>query len=157
MDYKKFLFDGFPEILETIEPNTPALWGQMNVHQMIEHLALVMSIANGRMSVVADAPAEKLAYRKMRFFEKDIPFTHGIKLSAISENPVPTMFVDINQSKQFLLSQLERFFDYFNEHNDIMPEHPVFGPMNHEEWVQFQARHIWHHLAQFGIVEERIV
>ena len=153
-EYQSFLYDEFPQLLENIKVGNEALWGKMNAHQMIEHLAQIMSVANGRFAVAANAEPDRLAYRKMRFLEQEYPFPRGVRVEFVSEEPIPTMFPQIHQSKEFLLNQLQRFLDYHSEHPDLMPVHPVFGPMNYDEWVQFQARHIKHHFQQFGVLEE---
>lgn len=154
MDYKTYLYDEFPVLLKNVESSMPAKWGFMNAHQMIEHLALVLSISNGRMTAIPNAEPERLAYRKMRFFEKDVPLTKNVKADFIPEEPIPVMFPTIEQSKDFLMVQLMRFMDYHEEHEGLMPVHPVFGPLNYEEWVRFQVRHVKHHLSQFGVVPE---
>ena len=153
-EYQLFLYDEFPQLLEKIEAEKEAKWGKMNAHQMLEHLAHIMSIANGRFAITPNAEPERLAYRKMRFLETEYPFPRGVRVEFISEEPIPTQFPEIHQSKAFLLNQLQRFFDYHSEHPDLMPVHPVFEPMNYDEWVQFQARHIKHHFQQFGVLEE---
>jgi hypothetical protein len=152
MDYKHFLYEEAPILLRGLNTDTPALWGMMNAQQMIEHLAFVVGISNGRFPKEGNAEPERLAYRKMRFFEQDKPFAKSIKVAFISEEPVPVQFADIEASKRFLFSQLERFDDYFTEHPDLMPQHVVFGPMNFDEWIQFHARHFRHHFQQFGLV-----
>jgi hydroxymethylglutaryl-CoA reductase len=154
MDYRAYLYDEFPVLLKNVESSMPAKWGSMNAHQMIEHLALVFSIANGRMTATPNAEPERLAYRKMRFFEKDTPFPKGFRVDFIPEEPTPTMFPTIEQSKEFLMVQLMRFMDYHEEHEGLTPVHPVFGPLNYEEWIRFQVRHVKHHLGQFGVVPE---
>ncbi len=156
-EYQFFLYDKFPQLLEKLEAHHEAKWGKMSAHQMVEHLAQIISVANGRFTGIANAEPERLAYRKMRFLEKEIPFQKGIRVEFVPEEPLPTMFPNIQLSKEFTLNQLQRFFDYHTEHSDLTPVHPIFGPMNYAEWVQFQARHIKHHLQQFGILEEDYV
>jgi hydroxymethylglutaryl-CoA reductase len=155
MDYKAYLYNEFPLLLKKVEPSMPAKWGSMNAHQMVEHLTLVLSIANGRMTASTNAEPERLAYRKMRFFEKDVPFPKNVRADFVPEEPVATMFPTIEQSKEFLMIQLLRFMDYHEEHEGLMPVHPVFGPMNYQEWIRFQVRHIKHHLSQFGLIPEQ--
>ncbi len=155
--YQSFLFEKFPRLLEQLEPQQEAKWGKMNVHQMIEHLAQVISIANGRFNATANAEPERLAYRKMRFFEKEVSFPRGVRVDFVSEEPLPTMFPNLQLSKEYTLNQLQRFFDYHTEHAYLAPVHPIFGSMNYEEWTQFQARHIKHHLQQFGILDEQYI
>ena len=153
IDYSNFLFIEFPDLLNNLSHNAPAQWGRMNAHQMIEHLAQVLSISNGRFTGTANAEPERLAYRKMRFLEKDVPFSKGIRVDFVPEDPAPTMFIDIEQSKAFLMTQLQRFYDYHTEHADLKPIHPVFGELTYEEWIQFHARHTRHHFLQFGVID----
>ena len=155
--YQRFLFEKFPQLLEELDAQQEAKWGRMNAHQMVEHLAQVISIANGRFNATANAEPERLTYRKMRFLEKEIAFPRGVRVDFVSEEPLPTMFPNIQLSKEFTLNQLQRFFDYHTEHADLKPVHPVFGMMNYEEWTQFQARHIKHHLQQFGVLDEEYI
>ncbi len=154
--YDDFLFGDFPELLQTLKADTPAKWGKMNAHQMVEHLAGILSFSNGRFTATPNAEPERLAYRKMRFFENDVPFPKGVRVGFVPEEPIPTMFQDIEQSKQFLMTQLQRFYDYHEEHKDINPMHPVFGELTYAEWVAFHVRHNKHHFKQFGIIEEDI-
>lgn len=153
-EYELFLYEEFPQLLQKLEDNQVAKWGKMNVHQMVEHLAQVISISNGRFTATANADVERLTYRKTRFFEQEYPFPRGFRVEMVSEEPIPPMFPQFDQSKEFLLNQLQRFLDYHSEHPDLTPVHPVFGAMNYNEWVEFQSRHIKHHFQQFGILKE---
>lgn len=152
MDYKTYLYEEIPIILNNLEPDATAQWGRMNAHQMVEHLVLVLSIANGRMAVTANAEPERLAYRKMRFFEKEVPMPQGVRVDFVPEDPIVPMFPTIEQSKTYFLNELQRFMDYHEEHEGLTPIHPVFGALNYEEWIQFQVRHIKHHFRQFGLI-----
>ena len=153
MDYKEFLYEEFPVLLRDLNADTPALWGKMNAQQMIEHLSLVVGASNGRFTMKPTAEADRLAYRKMRFFEKDTPMPRHIRVSFVPEEPSPLQFVHIEDAKMKLFEQLQRFDDYFMEHPGITSVHPVLGVLNYEEWVQNHARHFRHHLMQFGLVE----
>jgi hydroxymethylglutaryl-CoA reductase len=155
-NYADFLFGDFPDFILDLKAHAPAKWGKMNMHQMIEHLAHVISLSNGRFIAKPSAEPERLAYRKMRFFEKDIPLQKNVRVESIPEDPIPPMFVDIEQSKDFLMVQLQRFHDYHEEHPDMTPMHSVFGELTYDEWIQFHARHVRHHLQQFGVLEEDV-
>jgi hypothetical protein len=155
-NYQDFLFGEFPDFITDLTNETPAKWGKMNMHQMIEHLAHIVSFSNGRFIATPNAEPDRLAYRKMRFFEKDVPFQKDIRVGFIPEEPIPPMFVDIEQSKDFLMAQLQRFYDYHEEHPGMTPMHPVLGELNYEEWVRFHARHIRHHLQQFNVLDETL-
>jgi hydroxymethylglutaryl-CoA reductase len=153
LDYAHYLYEECPQILASLTPDASAKWGKMDAQQMVEHLAYTIGIANGRFNIEPTAEPERLAYRKMRFFEKDVPFVQNIRVPFVPEETMPHQFPDIEQSKEFLMNQLERFYYYHEEHPNLTPVHPMFGAMNYEEWVQFQARHFRHHFAQFGLVD----
>jgi hydroxymethylglutaryl-CoA reductase len=153
MDLRDFFYNQFPVLLREIHQDTPALWGKMNAQQMIEHLALVVSLSNGRLEANPKADPERLAYRKMRFFEKDVNMSKSIRLDIVPEEPAPMQFPDIEAAKMYLFEQLDRFDDYFNEHPDLTPLHPLMGAFSYDEWVLLHARHFRHHLQQFGILE----
>jgi Protein of unknown function (DUF1569) len=151
-NYQDFLFDEFPDLINDLKSDAPAQWGKMTMHQMIEHLSHIFSFSNGRFTAQPNAEPERLAYRKMRFFEKDVPFQKEIRVAFLPEDPIPVMFADIEKSKDFLMSQLQRFYDYHEEHPGMTPMHPVLGELTYAEWIIFHARHVRHHLEQFGVI-----
>lgn len=150
MNYHEFLYEQFPELIEGIKADTPALWGLMNAQQMLEHIGNVVGLSNGRFEAKPTVDAERLAYRKMRFFEKDVPMPRSFRADFLPETPNPVQFSDIEAAKDFVLQQLQRFDDYYAEHPDMTAVHPVFGALNYNEWVENHARHFRHHLQQFG-------
>ena len=156
MDYKHFLYEEFPILLRGLKAETPALWGKMNAQQMIEHLHLVVSASNGRITINPTADAARLAYRKMRYFEKDFPMPRHHRVDFVPEEPNPVQFANIEEAKMQLFAQLQRFDDYFAEHPDITAIHPVFGDLTFAEWVETHARHFRHHLMQFGLMESSV-
>ncbi len=152
MDYKHFLYEEFPVLLRGLKADTPALWGKMTAQQMIEHLYLVVSASNGRITINPTVDEARLAYRKMRFFEKDFPMPRHFRVDFVPEEPNPVQFPNIEDAKMQLFAQLQRFDDYFAEHPVITTLHPVFGHLDFEEWIENHARHFRHHLTQFGLI-----
>ena len=152
MDYRKFFYDEMPVLLRDLKTDTPALWGKMNAQQMVEHLAMVVSFSNGRFVQTPTAEPDRLAYRKMRFFEKDAPMPRNLRVDGQSEEPKPPIFTTLEESKIYLLNQLQRFDDYHAEHPDVQPPHFMMGAFNYAEWVVFHARHFRHHFQQFGLL-----
>jgi hydroxymethylglutaryl-CoA reductase len=152
MNYYDFLYEQFPELLDNLHADTKPLWGLMNAQQMIEHLASIVSCSNGRFEAKPSADAERLAYRKMRYFEKDVPMPRSFRVDFVPETPHPVRYPNMEEAKNHLLQQLERFDDYYAEHPGLTAMHPVLGILNYDEWVQTHARHFKHHLQQFGIL-----
>jgi hypothetical protein len=152
MNYHEFLYEQFPQHLAALNADTEPLWGLMNAQQMVEHLLSVVSCSNGRFEAKPMADAERLAYRKMRFFEKDVPMPRNLRVETVPEKPNPLRYPDLETAKNQLLQQLERFDDYYIEHPGIMAMHPVLGPLTYNEWVENHARHFRHHFQQFGVI-----
>jgi hypothetical protein len=50
-------------------------------------------------------------------------------------------------------SCMARFFAQSDEEMRELRVHPVFGPLNHEEWERSHFKHFFHHLLQFGLIE----
>jgi hypothetical protein len=152
MNYHEFLYQQFPDLLNQLNVDAKPLWGVMNPQQMVEHLAWVVGFSNGRLNMEPTADAERLAYRKMRYFEKYTPMTRHIKQDFLPETPNPLMYPNLEAAKTFLRQQLERFDDYYIEHPGITAMHPVLGMLNYNEWIEMHARHFEHHLRQFGVI-----
>ena len=152
MNYHEFLYEQFPELLNAVKADTPALWGLMNAQQMLEHIGTTIGFSNGRFEAKPTVDAERLAYRKMRFFEMDRPMPHNFRVEFVPETPNPLQFPNIDAAKNFVLQQLQRFDDYYAEHPGMTAVHPVLGSLNYNEWVENHARHFRHHLTQFGIL-----
>ncbi len=154
MDFPNFLYEKVPLLMRDLHQETPALWGKMNAQQMVEHLAFVVSHSNGRFRAVSNTEPEKLAYRKMRYFEKDFAMPRHFRVDAVPEEPMPLQFQDIEQAKMFFFQQMQRFDDYYAEHRGITTPHFIMGELNFDEWVQAHARHFRHHFKQFGLLAE---
>ena len=154
MDYHNFLYEQVPVLIRNLHSDTPALWGKMNAQQMVEHIGYVVSYSNGRLRATPNAEPEKLAYRKMRYFEKDFKMPRHFRVDAVPEEPMSLQFPNIEEAKLFFFQQLERFDDYYKEHPDITAPHFTMGELNYEEWIQAHARHFRHHFKQFGLLDE---
>ena len=150
MNYEKFLRDEFTQHLDHITPNQQVLWGSMSPQHIVEHFGLIFMLSNGRMTVAPNAEPDRLAYRKMRFFEKDVPFPRSFRAPFLPETAMPLKFESIEVAKQKTVKELQRFFEYFVENPKAQAMHPVLGPLNATEWTEFHTRHIRHHLTQLG-------
>lgn len=139
------------EIIERINkltPETKALWGKMNVEQMLAH---------NRMPLLAAYGMEKMSKRGL------ISFLFGkiAKKQIMSEKPfgknLPTdkKFIVVNpekfeKEKQELIENVLLFAK--NGPGKITKEpHGFFGNLSPEEWGMLQHKHLDHHLSQFGV------
>jgi hypothetical protein len=42
---------------------------------------------------------------------------------------------------------------FFAEHPGQTTTHPVFGPLNFNEWILLHHKHMTHHARQFGLMD----
>lgn len=138
------------EILERAEklhPGSHAHWGSMNVTEMMAHINLAnQSILNA--PPASSGPTLKQRLGKFYFFvwKNDFPkLAKGAKRFDMKGKVEESAF---NDEKSKMIKILNKFEGHKEKVNGM---HPVFGPLNHEEWGVFVAKHMDHHLRQFGV------
>jgi len=151
MQFQFFLENRVPDLIDSIEALDTPHWGMMSAHQMIEHIASTLSISNGNRVAQTSGDPERLAYRKMRFYEEDRLMPRNIKKKGIEViTNQPLAFPDLPAAKAHAHQMLAQFWAHFSDQPDATADHPLFGALNREEWIQFHARHLRHHFQQFG-------
>ena len=141
------------EILQRIEkltPTTKALWGTMNVSQMLAHCANAAKMPTGEIK------------------PKRAPFPFNIlgsllKSKILGEGPLrrnsPTaneLRVSISDPKDFekekanFIAAVKKLGEG-GEKVANAEQHPFFGKMTAKEWGRINYKHADHHLSQFGV------
>lgn len=144
---------GLQDILAKLEADTPPLWGRMNAQQMVEHLTSAVRMSTGAIPVKVYTPADKLEKAKSGLLG-DRPLPQGYRAPFLPPDPLPVAFADLPEARAALLGALADFHDFYGEKEEAFTlPHPVFGPLNYEEWIVFHNKHFQHHLSQFGLVE----
>lgn len=123
-----------------------ALWGKMNVSQMLAHCQAPIRVVFGEAKTkrgLVGVLFGKMAKKKMVNFE---PFRKGLPTDPtfIIKRPV-----NFNEEKGKLIAMVERFHDHPEHITDSV--HPFFGKMSVEEWDTLGWKHLDHHLRQFGV------
>lgn len=134
--------------LHKLTVNEKALWGKMNVNQMVSHLVQACEMPFGH----------KLG-DKGNFITKNIvkplvlyvlPMPKEVKTS-------PEMSqVENGRKPEEFTNDLKKVFELINK-IAALPEnfqgdiHPVFGKLNAKEWALIAHKHTDHHLRQFGL------
>jgi oxepin-CoA hydrolase/3-oxo-5,6-dehydrosuberyl-CoA semialdehyde dehydrogenase len=136
--------------------NTPAAeakWGKMNLQQMVEHVTDFFNVSNGKIQLPFLSPEEHLPKLKA-FLYSDKDFRENTKAPAqiLGEEPAPVR----NENSELALLKLEKsisnFYSYFETNAGAITTHPVFGPLNFEEWILLHYKHVTHHARQFGLI-----
>jgi oxepin-CoA hydrolase/3-oxo-5,6-dehydrosuberyl-CoA semialdehyde dehydrogenase len=154
-----FLHD-LPELLKSVSGSEQALWGSMNVKQMLEHLALPFMLARGMKTVELTTPADKVVRIKQLMLLTDKPMPKGFDNPILSAELKQERTENIAKAIVELHDEVKNFMNYFSDKEAThATRHNIFGELNYHEWLWFHYKHVLHHLAQFGIVpyQEKVV
>ena len=138
----------FVNRINQLTPESKALWGNMNVAQMLAHCNVAYEMA------YEDIHSKPNAFARMIL-------KLLVKNSVVSEKPYPK---NNHTAPQFIIKE-ERNFDiekdrliaYLNKTNKLGEtnfegkESLSFGKLSAVEWNNMFAKHLDHHLNQFGV------
>jgi hypothetical protein len=132
--------------LERIQPTTQAQWGTMSAHEMLVHLRDGVEIGLG---------LRQTQIQGSGFFRSPLgrwlalgflPWQQGVATPremdrAQQGSPLADFATDkaLLQQRLLELGKATRF-----------SSHPFFGDLNKQQWGQLTAKHLDHHLRQFG-------
>jgi len=130
--------------LRTLRHDTARRWGKMSVDQMVWHVNGGLSMALGQIEV----PARNLLVPRpvIRFVVLNLPWPKGV--------PAMPMFVasrsyDFEPERARCLKLIEQLAA--KPLDDKWPAHPLLGSVSGRDASRLQARHLNHHLKQFGV------
>lgn len=133
-----------------ITADTSARWGQMNAHQMVEHLGLVFVLSTGRFKLQYQGTPEE-AQRYWQGFQKaDMPWKTVFPQVQFGK-PRPTRHATIAESKVALGKTFQKYLAYCEKHPDAIHAHFFLGNLTVAQWRYVHVKHLIHHLRQFGI------
>jgi hypothetical protein len=138
--------------LDRLAPDTPALWGRMDVNQMVCHVTDPLRLALG------DLPARDVSNPIRRTLLKwavlgGMPPPKG-KIATFPEidqvagggTPPTSLAADV----EALRRELARFVDRAASGGALAPS-PAFGRLSGRAYGRLQYVHMDHHLRQFGV------
>ncbi|MGC4101600.1 DUF1569 domain-containing protein [Ferruginibacter sp.] len=146
----KDLFDNAAkqEIIQRINrltPQSPALWGKMNVAQMLAHCQMPLGVATGDHQLKGSFFFKLVGPMFKHLLYNEKPFKRNLGTDR--------SFVMTGQQKDFTSEQqkLVDMVQRFNENSMTDQPHPIFGRMTKEQWSKGTWKHLDHHLQQFGV------
>jgi hypothetical protein len=128
-------------------------WGRMSARQMVEHLTWVFELSTGLASVECPTPEAKRE-RYKAFLHDNTPMVREFRNPALVSGLPALRHDGLDEALATLRTQVDRFLDPAREAQAERHVHPVFGPLGAEEWSRSHFKHAYHHLLQFGLVEE---
>lgn len=144
--------NGRDEVITRIEKvciDDAALWGKMNVHQMICHCADQLRLATGEKK--ARFVGNKLltvVVKHLVLLGMPAPKGKVETMPEIKQGVGGTQPKDFEQDKLDLIELINSFENKFGSQS--IKRHPAFGDMNLKQWGRLAYIHLNHHLKQFG-------
>ncbi|MEY3564131.1 MAG: hypothetical protein RJA23_301 [Bacteroidota bacterium] len=136
--------------LQNLSLQSEAKFGILTPQHMVEHLTITVKLSAGRIPIPVFEPNEKQLARKQALLFTDIPFPQGVKAPGLPDTLLELRYPDLETAKAELIKSYEAYHLLFQENPTKHTPHPGFGLLNYEEWELFHAKHIDHHLGQFG-------
>lgn len=138
-----------PELLERVDASTPVRWGRMTPAQVIEHLEWAMRVALGEVVLPQAVPDEALP-RQRAFLRSAAPPPRELALPGL-EQPPALRFATLDEARAALAETTARFLR--EGCGGQRRVHPLFGPMDEDDWLRLHAKHVTHHLQQLGLLD----
>ena len=130
--------------MNTLTPQSQALWGKMNVAQMLAHCQMPLGVATGKHKLKRNFFLSLIGpmFKKQLFNDK--PFKRNLPTdkSFIIANPQ-----EFEKEKRNLIDMINSF----SVDSMSGEKHPFFGKLTNDEWSKGTWKHLDHHLIQFGV------
>ena len=130
--------------IRSLRRHSPPRWGRMSADQMVWHVNGGLSMALGQMNI----PPQKTPLPRplMRLVALRLPWPKGL----------PTMPMFVASGTYDFDSERARCFQLIEQMSakaldEDWPRHPLLGPVSGRDASLLQAKHLDHHLKQFGV------
>ncbi|MBI3718261.1 MAG: DUF1569 domain-containing protein [Sphingobacteriales bacterium] len=147
----KFLQEDFIPLIKHLAPDAKGKWGKMDGQQMVEHVTDFFKLSTEKLKFPLVTPADMLPKFKA-FLLSEKEFRENTKAPILPDEPFPHRNKVMHTAVAELENEVNDFFTLFNDNPEKIAQHPVFGDLNFEEWVQLHHKHVVHHLKQFGLL-----
>jgi hypothetical protein len=130
--------------IRSLRRDSPRRWGRMSADQMLWHVNGGLLMALGQMNVPPQKTPMPLAI--MRLVVLNLPWPKGL----------PTMPMFVASGSYDFESERARCFQLIEQMtakslSGDWPTHPLLGKLSGREASKLQAKHLDHHLKQFGL------
>jgi hypothetical protein len=130
--------------LSRLRPESKPAWGKMSVSQMLWHVNQAIETALGR--VKPDPKPLPIPPTIMRFLVLNMPWTKNAPTNkafvAVDEHDFDT---ELARCRKLVAEVTAQPID------TLPARHPAFGQMTGKQQSQLHAKHLDHHLKQFGV------
>ncbi len=134
--------------IESLTSETQALWGKMNVAQMLAHCNVAYDLT------YTDKYPKPKGFQKflIKLFAKNVVV--GPKPYKKNSRTAPVFLVtderEFEREKQRLIENIQKTQQLGSAHFEGKESH-AFGALSEKEWNNLFSKHLDHHLNQFGV------
>lgn len=134
--------------LRALTPDRTPRWGKMNVGQMLAHCRVAYAMA-----LQDDFPRPNLFLRVVlrlvvkEFVTGPAPYRRNLRTAPVF---LVSPAQDFLRERDGLIADLRAVCSHGRAHFEGRSS-PNFGPLTAEQWNTMLAKHLTHHLAQFGV------
>ena len=133
--------------IKALRPDSQRQWGKMSVAQMLWHVNEAMEGALGRIPVEAMKMPIPVPRALLKFMVLNVPWGKGA--------PTLKRWIPQHDNYHFAAEHARclRLVDTLTSKplDDAWPDSPMLGRMSGKEVSRIQAKHLNHHLTQFGV------
>ena len=131
--------------IQALTPAAERQWGTMSLPKALGHMGDQLLLALGELEV--KPVSSVLSWAPLRYLVVNVmPIPRNVKTAP---ELLMTDFQDLSEARQELLTLIQRFVDHGIE--GAWAPHPLFGPLSGKDWGTLAAKHLDHHLRQFGV------
>jgi hypothetical protein len=142
-------------VYKELTDDKKALWGEMNAHQCVEHLSLVLYYSTGKFNVPFKGDLAAATAMWEPFAKADMPWRTVLPQRKFTKEPPKLRTATIEEAKKALNKAFIKYTHYCKENPNAITPHGFLGNISTAQWLLVHVKHLKHHLAQFGIeVEE---
>lgn len=138
----------FIKRIELLTSETQPQWGKMSVDQMLAHLSVMYETVYTNKH---PRPVGFIKWVMKRFIKKsvvsEVPYKHNIRTAP---HFLITTKKDFSEEKERLIGYIKKTQELGAAYFDGKESHS-FGPLTITEWNNLFAKHLDHHLRQFGV------
>jgi hypothetical protein len=135
---------GLEKRLAALRPDTPRKWGTMSVDQMLRYVNTTLQLHLG--DITAPRERNPLPRSVMKFLVLNLPWPRGAPTLATL---AAKQEYDFAHERQRCLQVIDKFIS--KRLDEEWPENPIFGKVTGTDLSRLQAKHLDHHLRQFGV------
>jgi hypothetical protein len=136
--------------LQRLRPETGALWGKMNAHQMVCHLTDSFGLAMGAKAASEDITFLNRTMIRWVALHTPLPWPKGVptrpEMDQLRGGTRPTQF---ERDTAALAAAIQQFAQ--QPRTFQFARHPIFGELTEWEWMRWGYLHADHHFRQFGV------